>query len=228
MDAIKHHALVMSVRDRRAEAHILTEYVWAEEGAEAAALEDLGAGAPPWLGKLVARQLADEQRHAGLFRDRLAALGVNRVRPAPAILRAKLVWLDRVCAPYTGAFTAGRVVVLLAVAAQLEATGVRMFARHLDVLEERAPDDPTTAILRTVVADERRHAKSCAAAAHKLMRPEEEPAFDRLRETIAAIDRAFGITLSVGFWIAIAAARLRRPLPSRTESPVTTPIEVAA
>jgi len=198
----------MSVRSPRAQAQILTEYLWTEEGAESTALERVGDGAPPWLAKLVTRQLADERRHARLFRTRLAELGIAHTRPPPAILRAKLWWLDRACAPYKGAFAAGPIVVLLAVAAQLEATGVRMFSRHLAVLEELAPDDPTTAIIRSVIADEQRHARSCAAAARKLTRDDERPVFDELREAIAGIDRAFGITISVGFWLVIAGSRV--------------------
>ena len=106
---------------------------------------------------------------------------------------------------------------LLAVAAQLEATGVRMFGRHLGVLEQLAPDDRTTQIIRDVISDERRHAKSCAAAARKLVRPEEADAFISLQDKIAEIDRAFGVTISLGFWLSIAVARLRGELPAATQ-----------
>jgi hypothetical protein len=208
VDAIKRHALTISVRSRKAHRQVLQEYLWIEEGAEAIALDRIPPEAP-WLDKLVTRQLADETRHATLLRARLAELGLGVTRPPPSILKAKLWWLDRACEPYKRAFAAGPIVVLLAVAAQLETTGVRMFERHLGVLEELAPDDPSTAMIRSILGDERRHAKSCLSAARKLLQPGEHEKLEELREKAAQIDRAFGITISLGFWINIAATALR-------------------
>ncbi len=209
VDTIKRHALAMSVRSPRAQAQILQEYLWTEEGAESTALERVSKDAPPWLDKLVARQLADERRHAELIRTRLGELGIAQTRPPPAILKAKLWWLDRVCTPYKGVFAAGAMVVTLAVAAQLETTGVRMFSRHLAVLEKLAPDDPTTAMIRSIISDEKRHAKSCAAAADKLVRDDERATYKELQAKVAEIDRSFGITISLGFWLLIATTALR-------------------
>lgn len=207
VDAIKRHALAVSARSRKAQTQVLQEYLWIEEGAEEITLDRIPPEAP-WLAKLVTRQLEDETRHAKLLRGRLAELGVA-TRPPPSILRVKLWWLDRVCAPYMTEFAAGRVVVLLAAAAQLEATGVRMFERHLGVLDELAPDDPTGELLRSILRDERRHMKSCNSAARKLLRPHERPLYDELCDKIAAVDRSFGITISVGFWLNLVAAALR-------------------
>jgi hypothetical protein len=214
VDGIKRHALAMSIGSPRAEVHILREYLWSEEGAESEALRQTGKAAPPvWLGKLLARQLADERRHVELLRARLAELGADVDRAPPAVARAKLWWLERACAPYAAAFAAGPLVVLLAVAAQLEATGVRIFGRHLAVLEahERASAmvDPTAEVLRPILADEQRHAKSCAAALDRLVLEEERGALGELRERIAAVDRAFGVTVSLGYWLLIAASALR-------------------
>ncbi len=208
VDSIKRHALTISLRSRKAQTQVLQEYLWIEEGAEAIALDRIPPEAP-WLDKLVTRQLSDEERHAKLLRARLAELGVASTRPPPSILRVKLWWLDRVCAPYRQAFAAGPVVVLLAVAAQLETTGVRMFERHLHVLDSRAPGDPTGDILRSILSDERRHAKSCASAARKLLRDHEHAAFDELCEKVAAVDRSFGITISLGYWVNIATTAFR-------------------
>jgi hypothetical protein len=106
-------------------------------------------------------------------------------------------------------------VVLLAIAAQLEGTGVRMFGRHLDVLELYRADDPTTAMLREILSDEKRHARSCAAAVERLVREEERPVLDELRERIAMIDRAFGVTISAVFWLVIAAHAARDRVQAR-------------
>ena len=205
VDGIKRHALVMSLASPRAQARILTEYLWTEEGVEITALHDTrGPATPAWVDKLVARQLADERRHAAILRERLDDMGAT-YRPPPQLMKVKLWWLERVIAPYLDRFEAGRIVVLLAIAAQLEATGVRMFGRHLAVLEAHAANDPTTATLRSILADERRHAKSCAAARDRLVQPHEQAMLDELCEKIAAVDRAFGVTLAVAFWLTVAS-----------------------
>jgi hypothetical protein len=217
VDSIKRHALALSVRSPRAQRQILTEYLWSEEGAESTALGRVGSDAPAWLGKLVARQLEDEQRHAQLLRDRLAALGTTTTNPPPALARAKLWWLERACAPYLEAFAAGPIVVVLAAAAQLEATGVRVFSRHLGVLEQLAPDDPTTSVVRSILSDEKRHAKSCAAALDRLVTDSERDQLAALRERVASIDRAFGITLALAYWVLVAQLAFRdRVLPAAT------------
>ncbi|HUS32611.1 MAG TPA: ferritin-like domain-containing protein [Kofleriaceae bacterium] len=210
VDEIKRHALVMSLGSPRAQAHILTEYLWSEEGAETAALHRTSTSTtPPWVDKLAANQLADEQRHAALLRERLVALGAPTDRQPPSLMRAKLWWVERVTAPYMDAFEAGPVVVLLAIAAQLEGTGVRMFGRHLAVLEQSCADDPTTHTLREILSDEKRHAKSCALAVDRLVNDHERTRLEELREKIAKIDRAFGVTISVVFWLMIASYATR-------------------
>ena len=210
VDSIKRHALRLSLQSPRAQAHVLTEYLWSEEGAETAALHRTrSASTPEWVDKLAANQLADEQRHASLLRDRLIALGARTDRQPPSLVKVKLWWLERVTRPYMTAFEQGPVVVLLAIAAQLEGTGVRMFGRHLAVLEELAPSDPTTAVLQSILSDEKRHARSCATAVERLVRDDERVLLDELRDKIADIDRAFGVTISLAFWLVIAANAVR-------------------
>jgi hypothetical protein len=214
VDTIKRHALTLSLGSPRAQAHILTEYLWTEEGAESTALHRaLSPSAPTWLGKLLARHLADERRHAELFRRRLSDFAVEVDRPIPALAKAKLWWIERAVARYLDAFAAGPVVVVLAVAAQLEITGVRMFDRHLRVLEEHeratASIDPTAELVRSIIDDEKRHAKSCAAAVDRLVTSDERELLDSLRATIESIDRAFGVTIAIGFWLLIAVQVVR-------------------
>jgi len=215
VDTIKRHALTLALASPRAQTRILTEYLWTEEGAESTALDKVTRSAPAWLDKLVTRQLEDERRHAKLLRDRLAELGTpaDLDRAPPALARAKLWWLERACAPYASAFSAGPIVILLAAAAQLEATGVRVFGRHLAVLDEHERTsgsiDPTAVVVRSILADEQRHAKSCAAAVERLVREDERPVLDELRERIATIDRSFGVTIAVGYWLLIATHALR-------------------
>lgn len=214
VDSIKRHALELALDSPRAQRAILTEYWWTEQGAESSALDRVTGSAPPWLYKLVTRQLADERRHAELLRARLAELGATTTRRPPALARAKLWWLERACAPYLGVFNAGAIVVVLAVAAQLEATGVRMFDRHLAVLERGDRDGATAWVLRSIVADERRHARSCALALERLVHDSERATLAALRGRIATIDRAFGITIAIGHWVVVAANAARDWRPS--------------
>jgi hypothetical protein len=215
VDGIKRHALTRTLGSPRAEAQVLQEYLWIEESAESDALQrTIDRTEPPgWLAKLITRQLADERRHAEILRGRLAALGVDASRQAPGFLRVKLWWLERACAPYAHAFAAGPIITLLAIAAQAEATGVRMFDRHLGVLEERERAsravDATAEVVRSILADEKRHARSCAAALERLVRDEERGALDEMRRRIAAIDRAFGVTISLAYWVLLTARALR-------------------
>ena len=209
VDTIKASALRVAQGSRRAQIYILTEYLWGEEGPEQAMLARTGDGEPPaWLAKLIAAQLADEHRHARMIRDRLGELGVEP-RAAPPLVKAKLWWLDRACAPYYAKFEAGPIVVMLAAAARFEATGVRLFARHIGVLETAGGDAGMLAMLRAILGDERRHARSCAAAAKRLVRPSEQADFAALGERVATIDRAFGITLAVRYWLLLATLATR-------------------
>jgi hypothetical protein len=226
VDSIKRHALTLSLGSPRAQAHILTEYLWIEEGAETAALHHTRSpSTPEWVDKMAANHLADEDRHAELLRQRLTELGARTDREPPGLTKAKLWWLSRVTDRYMTAFEQGPVVVLLAIAAQLEGTGVRMFGRHLDVLEAYTPDDPTAAMLRKILSDERRHAKSCSIAVDRLVRDHERATLDELRERIAEIDRAFGVTISLAFWVVIAAnaARDRASRVSRARTASSVP-----
>ena len=209
VDAIKAHALNLAQGSRRAQVYILTEYLWGEEGPEQAMLARTGgAEPPPWLAKLIAAQLADEHRHARMFRDRIETLGATP-REAPPLVKAKLWWLDRACAAYYAKFAAGPIVVMLAAAARFEATGVRLFSRHVGVLEASGADRELLEMLRSIVGDERRHARSCAAAAQRLVAASEQADFAELSERIARIDRAFGITLAVRYWLLLAALAAR-------------------
>ena len=212
---IKRRALIRTTRSPRSETWLLAEYLWGEECAEGAALAKAIAGTgPAWLGKLLERQLADEARHAELLRARLAELGWRgsvRARGG-AVVRGKLWLLEQIGSRAARDFSGGEVVPLLACAASLEATGARVFGRHLAVLEakeeERGRLEPTAHVLRTILADERRHVSGCEGALRKLVTAAEAPALARLRARIAAVDRALGVTSSIALWGVVAGLEM--------------------
>lgn len=220
VDRIKRHALALACASPRAEAWTLAGYLWAEEGAEGlAAAHALAASPPAWLARMLAHQRAEEARHAALLRARLAALGHDSRDPsaaAGALLRAKVRRLERLCARAAPRFEAGALVPFLACVARLEATGARVFERHLEVLAARRPaDDGTAALLRALLDDERRHARSCAAALERLVAPHERTALAALQADVARVDRSLGVTSSLAVWAVSAALRLRDGLSRR-------------
>jgi rubrerythrin len=216
VDAIKRNAASIALHSPRANQRVVTEYLWTEEGAEAAALRHAASdsNSPEWLQKMLKNHQRDEQRHAQMFRTYLATQGVTTPASPPRWVGAKLWWLQLACQPYQQAFHAGNVVVALAVAAQFEVTGVRIFERHLEVLRARAPLSPLTDLLTTIVADEKHHAKSCATAVQRLTLPHEHQVLKELQKAVASIDRSFGISLSTMHWLHIAALRIHDTIKS--------------
>ena len=209
VDGIKRNAVALSKQSPSGEAWLLSGYLWSEECAEALALaRTVAASGPGWLGRLLERQLADEARHAGLLRARLAAMGRPAEKPperAVALMRAKLRRLDRLVGAYAPRFAAGQVVPLLACAARLEATGVRVFSRHVAVLEAGATAD----MLREILADERRHVRGCESAMARLVLVGERAVLDELEAKIARIDRALGVSSSLAVWAVMASHAVR-------------------
>jgi hypothetical protein len=215
VDAIKRRAITLSLASPPSEAWLLAGYLFAEEQAEGLALtKTILSSGPSWLARMIERQLADEARHATLLRGRLTAIGEDVVPlRAGAMLGGKMWLLERLCDASADQFASGRIVPLLACAAQLERTGVRVFARHLRVLEERGRhDDDTTAALRSILADEERHVKGCAGALARLITPEERPALVALERRIARVDRALGVSSSLVVLAIVAAQRVKERL----------------
>ncbi|MHB1843331.1 MAG: hypothetical protein ACYCWW_00670 [Deltaproteobacteria bacterium] len=162
-----------------------------------------------------------------MLRQRLVELGVaGRKLEIDGLSRWKLRGLERIVAETADEFGEGRKVPLFAVAYRMEAMGVRVLERHLEVcagLEERVGQSlPTRRVLERITADERRHAQACERTLLRLVADEELPALTRLLCRVDAIERAFGISSSVGLWVAGcyfqllgAAQRLLCQMPGR-------------
>jgi rubrerythrin len=222
VDGIKRRAVEASLASPRGEAWILSAYLASEEQAEASSLaRTAAAGGPPWLARLIERQLEDEARHARLLRERLAALGAPRDE-APGreglFARGKLWLFARACRGAGARFAAGEIVPLLACALRLERTGVRMFTRHLAVLDASRRGHETAEMLRAILADERRHVRGCETALSRLVAEHERPALAALDARIARADRAFGVSSSVAMWAIVTAHRLRDRVAARGRS----------
>lgn len=221
VDAIKRRALRLLHVTAAGEALILASYLWAEEAAELGPLNELtGLHPEPWLQAQLARHLGDEARHASILRTRLRALGrePSGTPQVDVVSAHKLRSLKRLIESAAGHFAAKGLVPLFAVVESVEATTVRVFKRHLEVLAR--PDAPegsaiTRAILIDLLADEQRHQQACAAALVRLVQPQEEPHLAALRARIDEIGRSFGVIGAAALWLAGAGFQLQARLSGR-------------
>ncbi len=206
LEATKRPALRLLHRSRGGEAVLVRLYLEAERHAERAApWEPMLVSAPRWLRRWLDRHRDEERRHAALFAERLRALGGDDAGDGASgfdvVSRGKLRALHRVIEAAAPRFGAGPVVPALAVAWRMEVMGVRVFARHVDVLERAHPDAALLPVLRAVLADERRHARACRAALDRLLADGERPELCALVARIDRIERRLGVAGAVGLLI---------------------------
>jgi hypothetical protein len=94
----------------------------------------------------------------------------------------------------------------------MERMGVRVFERHLDVLERaRAVSGrahPTAALLAEVLPDERAHVRGCERALERLVASDERAALAGFLARVDRLERRFGVTEALGLWALGAALGL--------------------
>jgi rubrerythrin len=211
LERTKRPALRLLHRTRDGEALLVRLYLEAERHAEQAApWEPMLASAPRWLAAWLDQHRADERRHAALFATRLAELtgarddarGDERDKKAgfDAVSRRKLAALHRLVVAFAPEFSAGAVVPAIAVAWRMEEMGVRVFARHVEVLAGARPEAPLLPVLCAVLADERRHARACRRSLERLVPDRERPLLALLVKWIDRIERRFGVLGALLLW----------------------------
>jgi hypothetical protein len=122
--------------------------------------------------------------------------------------------LHRLVVAYAPRFRTGALVPALAVAWRMEEMGVRVFQRHVDVLAKSAPAAPLLPALRSVLADERRHARACRSATARLVTAAEAPDLDRLLSKIDRIERRLGVLGAFALLVAGGLLWIRTALES--------------
>jgi len=204
LERTKRPALRLLHRTRAGEALLVRLYLEAERHAERAApWEPMLAGAPRWVAAWLAQHRAEEQRHAALFADRLQVLtGEDDTAGGgfDAVSRRKLAALHRLVRASAPEFAAGALVPALAVAWRMEEMGVRVFARHVEVLADAAPGAPLLPVLRRVLADERRHARACRRSLARLVGEGEQTMFTLVVDRIDRIERRLGVLGALLLW----------------------------
>jgi hypothetical protein len=197
LEATKRPALRLLHRTRAGEALLVRLYLEAERQAEQSApWAPMLTSAPRWLAVWLDHHRADERRHAELFANRLRGLTGEHAEARAGfdpISRRKLAALHRLVVRHSASFGAGALVPALAIAWRMEEMGVRVFARHVDVLADHRPDAALLPVLRGVLDDERRHAKAARRCVERLVSPHEEAALGRLVKRVDAIERRLGV-----------------------------------
>jgi hypothetical protein len=197
LERTKRPALRLLHRTRDGEAALVRLYLEVERHVEEAApWQPMLAAAPRWLTAWLDHHRAEERQHAALFAGRLRELtsdGDDARGGLDAVSRRKLQAMHRLVLRSAPTFQAGALVPALAVAWRMEEMGVRVFARHVEVLAGAAPGAPLLPILRRVLADERRHARACRRSVERLVGAPERPALDQLVKRIDRIERRLGV-----------------------------------
>jgi hypothetical protein len=219
-EATKRLAVRNLQRTRDGEALLLQTYLFGEEEAEGSALAQLAARqAPGWLAPRVEKHRADERRHARMLEEELARLGVARAKLSlDPISRWKLRRIQQLIDSRAAQFEAGHLVTLLAAAMVLEEMAARVFARHLELLDD---GNPLGATLTTLLRDERKHARLCADSLDRLVGAHESERLRSLLDEVRRVERSFRMTgavtlLAVGLCFRIRGLRRDHP-PPRTE-----------
>jgi hypothetical protein len=199
LERTKRPALRLLHQTTDGEALLVRLYLEAERHAEEAApWEPMLASAPGWLAAWLDHHRAEERRHAALFAARLQALTGESSGAGggfDAVSRRKLSALHRLVVRSAPRFGAGALVPALAVAWRMEEMGVRVFARHVDVLAATRPDAPLLPVLREVLTDERRHARACRRSVERLVGDDDDEriALSALVRRIDRIERRLGV-----------------------------------
>ena len=204
LEATKRPALRLLHRTRAGECVLVRLYLEAERQAEEAApWEPMLASAPRWLAAWLDHHRSDERRHAALFAERLRQLtgeGGDSRGGFDAISRRKLTALHQLVVRYAPAFDAGALVPALAIAWRMEEMGVRVFARHVEVLADARPDAPLLPLLQGVLDDERRHARAARRCVERLVTDHESATLAQLVGEIDRIERRLGVAGAVVLW----------------------------
>lgn len=211
---IKRAALRHLHASRAGERLLLRLYLVGEESSEQALQREMRANAPDWLVRQCDQHLADEQSHAHLFAEAIAARGGHaQAAPAPEqapqpdwLSRRKLAHWQALIRRYAPHFDAGALVPAYAIALAAEQTAVRILQRHCDLI---GPGHGLHALLSRILSDEQRHTRLCSHTLQRCVAPHEQAHLARLMHEARANERRFGVTGAIGMWIAGVALRLR-------------------
>ncbi|ALM86109.1 hypothetical protein [Bordetella sp. N] len=238
VDRIKRAALRRLHASNAGEILLLRMYLIGEESTEQALQDDFVPGdAPGWLARQAAQHLAEEREHVQAFAAAIAqrsvavgdgqrgagdaaadAADANAAgQSAPGasepdwLSRRKIARWKRLAQRHAPHFSQGVLVPAYAIGLCAEQMGVRVLRRHCDTIGTTHPLHP---LLAGVLEDESRHVRLCMHTLKRTVTADELPRLEALLREIRGIERGFGISGSIGMYIAGWMCALRSPAPS--------------
>lgn len=207
VDRIKRAALRRLHASNAGEILLLRMYLIGEESTEQALQDDwMPEAAPQWLSRQSAQHLAEERQHVLAFADAIAQRGgmsgnaaSNGQGEPDWLSRRKIARWQRLGQRHAPHFAQGVLVPAYAIGLCAEQMGVRVLRRHCDTI---GVDHPLHPLLAGVLDDESRHVRLCMHTLKRIVTQEELPRLDTLLREIRSIERGFGISGSIGMYLA--------------------------
>lgn len=215
VDRIKRAAVRRLHASTAGEILLLRMYLIGEISTEQALQDDwLAEDTPEWLGRQADQHLAEERLHVQAFAAAIAQRGGSASASEPdGLSRRKIARWKRLAQRHSTSFSQGILVPAYAIGLCAEQMGVRVLRRHCDTIGASHSLYP---LLASVLDDETRHVRLCMHALRRIVPPQELPRLEALLREIRAIERGFGISGSIGMYMAGWACAWRSRLDHST------------
>lgn len=199
VDRIKRAAIRQLHRTKKGELLLLKIYLIGEESTEQTLQQELVPNPPPWLEKLVAQHLHEEQVHVELFANAMRELGaqVKTGEPPDRISARKIEQWRQLALQYAPAFQQDVLVPVYAIGMCAEQMAQRVLTRHKEAAGAQHAWQP---LLCRVLKDEEHHVRMCAYVLQRTVHPQESDKLYELLDKVRHIDRSWGITGAVGMY----------------------------
>lgn len=201
VDRIKSAALANFQKSPWGELLVLKLYLKAEELAASNAsfsFDEILKNAPDWLRKELRIHEKEEASHVRIFETRIRQiLTSDHEIPLYFFSNRKVEKFHSLVLKFENRFTSGTTIPALVVALILENMGVRIFKRHLKVLNRIGSESPTASLLTTIIRDEKRHVRGFIQSLRRLVKPSEYRDYKRLRKEALALEHKGGLNSAI-------------------------------
>jgi hypothetical protein len=218
VDKIKRIALANFHRSKWGEVLILKLYLKSEELAASNgyfSLDEILTNSPDWLQIEMRRHEKEEQGHVRALENRISSMAaVERNIPLYFLSNSKIKKFHLLAKEYENKFASGLIVPALVVGLILENLGVRIFKRHMRVLQRIDSKSPTYLLLASLIKDEKRHMQGFLKSLRKLIQPNEFQDYRALRKRALSLDQKGGLRSAIGMLV-LSLIPIRALLPSK-------------
>ncbi len=205
VDKIKSIALTNFHRSRGGEVLVLKLYLKSEELAASNgyfSLDEILTNTPEWLQIEMRRHEKEEQGHVRILENRINSMAAaERNIPLYFLSNSKIKKFHLLAKEYETKFASGLIVPALVVGLILENLGVRIFKRHMRVLQKIDSKSTTYSLLASLIKDEKRHMRGFLKSLRKLIKPNEFQDYRELRKRALLLDQKGGLRSAIGMFI---------------------------